>query len=396
MDARTVARLEGPQPVVIVKSAHSIPEENLCVLEQVSKEKKQDLIVTSKEGTAAPFVTIPSTSTTMKSYIVIKSRSKKTITVLPAMGTAQILPVPGTLDGEDTIEDTDVRGQHFKAVAAYGSRKRQRSARMVNANTIKLGDTAAATRQSLEALGTETVTANDILYDQREALRYIPMHNPTALTPQEAYPIAEILPLQQALEQGRAPVDYLLNAPKLKIDPDKLEDTTILTRTAATRALLLRKVSRSERLQVAYLLSFIDMATFFLQNVRGRRTTCKFPADTALGCPIMLEHIKKEFFLKRSTGNMLSEPLRLDKLRCTLFVALLWVDNFETPVDDLARDLKMITRDCSQYFRELGCTLITPSRARRKGDAADKGVVAILKVFPLKFPVQRSIPSGRR
>lgn len=81
--------------------------------------------------------------------------------------------------------------------------------------------------------------------------------------------------------------------------------------------------------------------------------------------------------------NRLSDE-KIDLLISYVLVLTLYVDDFRTDVDDIAKDLRMRPVPLRPHFENLGCKISHPN----------KSMLATLPV-PLKFPMPKQRRRGR-
>lgn len=106
----------------------------------------------------------------------------------------------------------------------------------------------------------------------------------------------------------------------------------------------------------------------------------------------VLESIKRKF-----TRGELITKFHVDLMITHLCALACLVDNYEVDMFKLQEDLKLETKQMSQYFQEIGAKIGALGEAERKKQGLEKAAASQRKVAKLKLPLEYpKLPSGRR
>lgn len=136
-------------------------------------------------------------------------------------------------------------------------------------------------------------------------------------------------------------------------------------------------------------LRYLENLLGFYNATKPRRGNRQVPRKDDLraalaGMPeVIVENIRRKF----STGNEMSK-YQVDLLITHICALALLVDNFEVDVYDLREDLKLETKDISQYFSEIGARITQIGVVEGKKLGLDKAGMAQRRVAKLKLPLE--------
>jgi len=239
--------------------------------------------------------------------------------------------------------------------------------------------------------GTENLPTQEKLEDSTNAARLIPAFNADAKSPEEIYPLHNIIP-----ELEWAAMNSLL--PKLKNASDDRARERALPHARSDwlrHHLMLAYSSPKPKSKIAKMLIYASVMFTFLGIVKRA-----VPDRTALlerlapAPEVVVDGLLARFTETprgSTTARMTSD--NETNLLTHLFALCLRVDEYATDAKLIATDLKMSSTKVNTLFRSLGCTIgkLSSQDLKRLGlpDSAGGEKRAILKV-PLTFPKPRS------
>ncbi|CZS93697.1 related to DNA-directed RNA polymerase A (I) chain [Rhynchosporium agropyri] len=290
----------------------------------------------------------------------------------------------------DMRERRDILGQTFgtkKAKKAITSNTENaispnKSARNKN-NPAKFDPATAAILSGISET-TKGMATRDELAQRAEDAKPRPKPNRDATQPQDVYTTDDLI--------GKD----VMKAIPVKVWQDTVKankELPVISRFAAGRLRgVILNVEKLKILRYMVLLMRVLGSTRLTRGVRmlpKRDELKQFLEDIP---ETVLESIKRKF---TDAGTITS--FQVDLIRTHLCALACIVDNFEVQTFDLMEDLKLDTKEMSQYFSEIGAKIVVLGESERRKQGLDKASAAQRKVAKLKIPLEFSKASfGRR
>lgn len=144
-----------------------------------------------------------------------------------------------------------------------------------------------------------------------------------------------------------------------------------------------------------YLLLLLDLHMASRPMRGGRMLPKRDEMKTKLGDNIpqsVIEDVRRKY----SDAGVMSK-FKSDLLITHACALACLVDNYEVDLYDLQLDLKLETKEMTQYFKEIGARVVGLPEARRKALDLDKATAAQRRTAKLKLPLDfPRVPFGRR
>ncbi|KAJ8064570.1 hypothetical protein OCU04_006899 [Sclerotinia nivalis] len=144
-----------------------------------------------------------------------------------------------------------------------------------------------------------------------------------------------------------------------------------------------------------YLLLLLDLHMASRPMRGGRMLPKREEMKTKLGDNLpqsVIEDIRRKY----SDAGVMSK-FESDLLITHVCALACLVDNYEVDLYDLQLDLKLETKDMTQYFKEIGARVVGLPEARRKALDLDKATAAQRRTAKLRLPLDfPRVPFGRR
>ncbi|KJE89141.1 hypothetical protein CAOG_00674 [Capsaspora owczarzaki ATCC 30864] len=285
-------------------------------------------------------------------------------------------------------------------VEAFGGRKKKNELLTNIKNKIEdasLGSMAKNIQSTLDTAAKDDLTLNEVM-DQADEHRPIPAFNADALSPDEVYPLENLItPEEYKVLKNEAKVLEKANAEEIQA-----------MRAARTYApLILNWVrdlpqDKEERRRQARILLYINYLLNFRRANDSHLNNPNSTEPNALsGIPEdVLKHLKAKFAEVQTNDRgqpIFAVPTFLkDKLLSYVFVLCLMLNQYKFAFEELTTMLKMKPDRATEHFRALGCRI--SSRREEMGDEMDTSASATgsVKLAVLGVPLQFPRPRGRR
>ncbi|KAI0312268.1 RNA polymerase I associated factor A49-like protein [Amylostereum chailletii] len=271
----------------------------------------------------------------------------------------------------------------------FGTKKAQAAIRAYERNKVDVGamEQVAGALQSRIEEGTENLPTKEEATVAADEARLVPAYNPDANTPEDAYPLHNIIP-----EQEWNALDSLL--PALK------EATTVMECLKAmpfARSTWLKhhlgviviksKVPSATLKMLVYIASLISFRNLSTRNVPERASLLEKMAPAP---EVVVDGLLSRFSeTARASSKAKMTPAKDTLLLTHTFALCLKVDHFATDFGVIASDLKLPTLTAKQLFKTLACRIEEIDEAKARKLSLPSSAVgtnrAILKT-PLVFP----------
>ncbi|XP_043699728.1 DNA-directed RNA polymerase I subunit RPA49 isoform X2 [Telopea speciosissima] len=194
--------------------------------------------------------------------------------------------------------------------------------------------------------------------------RNIPPHDSTATIPEKAYPLENII--------FKGEWDYLLDVLELLQSGAELRPNSYPS-FVCNRIHRLREIQdETERKMLACIFSFMT----HLLKFKDQRSVDNAASAKQHKIPAIL---RQKFLKMFEDGSFRLSDEKINLLISYVLVLTLFVDNFQTDLSDIAKDLRMTPVSLRQHYENLGCKL---SRVNQ--------ILLVTLPVPLQFPKQRT------
>lgn len=267
--------------------------------------------------------------------------------------------VEPTEAGEEVIIDEKKEHPMANLTELYGTKKAKKRANKWKSINRTLEDPSVL--GPLE-VGTDGDLNDEATKDVKEALdRNIPPYDPSAVTPQNAYPLYKIIPKGE-----RVYLKDILQT--MEWEPKDAHNVNFWEKNryqsfVINRLYKLREMQdEEEKTQFACILSYITHLINFrkvAESVRWKDNPNYDEAMSEFMIPSVVFRRFLSMFLDPVSNVLSSEKNEL--LICYILVLTLYADNFQTKSTDIEKDLAMTAASLKPYYLQLGC------KAHREG-----------------------------
>eukprot|EP00850_Spirogloea_muscicola_P006476 SM000030S11485 [mRNA] locus=s30:866108:868591:- [translate_table: standard] len=287
---------------------------------------------------------------------------------------------------------------------SFGSSKSKRQAEALE--RAKVPGEAIAAPQAVGGLLQEAVQAEGLLtrVQAEEALnaklvRNIPPHDLQATSPEDAYPLQQLIP--HHIWDGLKVVGLVAAAHK----PEKAErfrrlgtyPPYLLDRVHRLKGEDTGTLDRQARLLIylSHLIRFHNAPTYLKLESSDSLSGASLDALSAMvHVPSSVLDFLISQFTERADQHGAQAALRRPKekshlLLCHILVVALKADLFVVDPADIAPEVKMTPKELIPFFKEVGCTVEKVRRAALSGDGnvqSEKGLYRAVMAVPLQFP----------
>jgi len=249
------------------------------------------------------------------------------------------------------------------------------SARLqANGKALKL-DSAAKAMISNIAEATAGMASREELAAAADAAKPRPIPNITATEVKDVY-TTEVLIGDGIM--ALIPVKGWVDTLKAKKE--------VITNSRYVSHRIAKMATNIEKLKI---LRYILMILEILRVSKGSRGTLIIPRRDDLKAAVgdMPESILDNF-KRRFTDSGTITKFKLDLVTTHLCAMACLVENYEVDVWDLKEDLRLETKQISQYFQEIGARVVAFPEAERKRMGLERAAAAQRRIAKLKLPLE--------
>ncbi|KAH0544411.1 hypothetical protein FGG08_001437 [Glutinoglossum americanum] len=253
---------------------------------------------------------------------------------------------------------------------------------------LAIDSVATAVLESI-APSVNTMASRDDLQKDIDANKPRPKANLHATSPDEVYSVESLV----GHEEMR-----ILSVKEWQDAMAEGDGITSKSRYICKKVQRVGEAGDVKRLKVLrYLQLLLD---FFFSLGKGSRDGRKLPPreelKKALGVPdFLVDRVRGKF----TNGGLPMTKWHVDNLITHIAAIALIVDGFEVDIYDLKEDLKLETKEITQYFQEIGCKVQLPTEKERERMKLTKAEATLHKLaklrIPLEFPKTRQIRTKR-
>ncbi|CAC5399099.1 RPA49 [Mytilus coruscus] len=215
--------------------------------------------------------------------------------------------------------------------------------------------------------------------DQQSTL--LPVYNKDGETPKDVYPLESVLN-QQAMDAMMTPAQVFYDSTKKQIKDWNVKEEYpkyILNHLSVLPSSTDQRWYKSKILMYLHYLMYVYMKP--AKELRSKNPLPKEWPDK------IRKLIYDDFTLLIDSGNRQIRciPSRLkDKLTLYILVLCLILDEFDLPLNDLQRDLKLGGKSLDTYIREIGCKMKIKKITAELGEKLE--IKSAILQLPLRFP----------
>lgn len=358
--------------------------------------KTHDLLLQSSRHPRLDYIAVPDTLDQHTShYVAVFDPATNELDVTPA----HHLSLRSTLRSEVLEVEQDrltLAQQREELGREFGTKKAKKAILSKTENAItqdtkgkgKVTDVQSAI---LEAVGDTTAGAasKDAQQDAdtQLAAKPIPRPNLNAETVEDVYSFDTLIPPSEArMVQIKEWQD------KARAD----EEIQFKHRFPAGRVQAIAKSDDAIKLKaLRYLTLLLEFHDVLGSNRGGKKVPKKDILTKRLaGWPQnLVDAVRRRF--TNDSGSELGK-WQLDNLYTHMCALSLYIDGWTTDTSNLKDDLKMETKQISQYFNELGCKVSAPTEAEKNARGLGKAQAAVTRIARLKLPLEFPKPRAAR
>ncbi|XP_042479041.1 DNA-directed RNA polymerase I subunit RPA49 [Macadamia integrifolia] len=298
-----------------------------------------------------------------QSLKIVPIASNKIFRLEPKVGGSEICdeePVEGL---KEEIVVSETKADKVKNLTnLYGTKKAK--ARALKMESLSQKEDLSAQGDMARKIEDIVINKEDLDNSSLYTARNIPPHDSTATIPENAYPLDKII--------FKGEWDYLLDI----LEP--LQSGAEI-RLNSYPSFVCHRIHRLREIQdetqmktIACILSYMT----HLLKFKDQRSVDHATAAKQHKIPAILRQKFSKMFVDDSF-RLTDEKINL--IISYVLVLTLFVDNFQTDLSDIAKDLRMTPVSLRQHYEHLGCKL---SRVNR--------VLMVTLPVPLQFPKQRT------
>lgn len=265
----------------------------------------------------------------------------------------------GGIDNE-TITESDFNSMRTELTERFGSRKRRRELRSIEANKFNINANESTLLAVQKAMGSAEAEAEKTLGENEEdgvafsRRAMLPSYDDTTDEVEEIYKFKDIIPKSMS-----SSLDFnALVAPQET--PEELQ--SIYPKFVLLRRVRLSSLDDDEAKHQGRVLMLL---TFLLRLFRLPRRYLSDLANSILCPPQIADYIRTKFL--HPTSQELSREYKAKVVCHAVVLALMGSTGFtleQEALQALATDLKMMVSDLLPYLREVGCSTATKEKAK--------------------------------
>ncbi|KAK1280505.1 hypothetical protein QJS04_geneDACA019871 [Acorus gramineus] len=372
-------KIRGSSPDVRVLRNRQRPTRMKVVVKPPGNDKKVEFVGTSFSGEAAT----PQLCTYALGVLDKESGSLK-IVPIAANKIFRLEPrvTVAAKPSQDIVEKESVevnrREKIREVMKLYGTKRTK--------NMIKNMDSL---RQQENDEGTQEMIENeskDMVIGALEdaPVRNIPPHDVTAVVPEKAYLLDQII-LRGEWDHLGDILEHMMSDSNLALKKRFLEDNCYPRFVHNRVHKVLEVQDDAEKRQLAGMLSYISYLLKFKDIAKFKKAASDFtnPVKTNENIPNLIYQKFMKMYVDPELHGISKE--KNDLLISYILVLTLFVDNFKTEISDITKDLKMNIVSVRPYYEQLGC---------RPESIAKRAVMTL--PLPLKLPVETKRRKNKR
>ncbi|KAF2172796.1 hypothetical protein M409DRAFT_49324 [Zasmidium cellare ATCC 36951] len=360
------------------------------------KPKTHDLLLQSSQHPRLDYTAVPDTLDQHTShYVAVFDPATKELHVTPA----HHLSLRSTLRSEVQEVEQDrltLAQQREELGREFGTKKAKKAILSKTENAItqdtkgkgRVTDVQSAILESVG--GTTAGAANRDAQQDAEtqlAAKPIPRPNLSAETVEDVYSFDTLIPPSDA------------RMIQIKEWQDKVRADEVIQfkhRFPADRVEAIAKSDDAIKLKaLRYLTLLLEFHDVLGSNRGGKKVPKKDILSKRLpGWPQnLVDTVRRRF--TNDSGSELGK-WQLDNMYTHMCALSLYIDGWTTDTSNLKDDLKMETKQISQYFNELGCKVSAPTEAEKTARKIGKAQAAVTRMARLKLPLEFPKPRAAR
>ncbi|MCJ1247307.1 DNA-directed RNA polymerase I subunit rpa49 [Trapelia coarctata] len=352
----------------------------------------------------------------LRHYVGVYDPKTGELQVVPARNVVvrgTLRPPPTAENGDKSSDEEKVPQSRLKARTilgeAFGTKKSQKAIRSLTENAIFTPKTASQTSSGktpldplasavLESMSqvTSSMPTREELQAAVDDAKPRPKANLDATTPADVYKIEDLIG-----------IEMLKSLSVRQWQDDIKADKAIETHSRFVSHRVIRVVQSGDVKRLKALRYVLLMLDWFGGLKPGQKGAKRLPQREdirkAVGEEIqdfLVDGLRRKFAPDKHYGGSAMNKWAIDNFMTHISALAVIIDHFETDMADLQNDLKLDTKQMSQYFHEIGCrvaALTEPERIKFKIDAKEKSTHRIAKLrLPLEFPKIRTPAAKKR
>ncbi|KZV71749.1 RNA polymerase I associated factor A49-like protein [Peniophora sp. CONT] len=276
---------------------------------------------------------------------------------------------------------------------AFGTKKAKANIRAYERNKVDVGalENVAGALQDRIDLGTENLPSQEEAQEQADASRLIPAYNINASTPEEVYPLHNIVP-----ESEWNALDSIVSSIKAASDHVARLKCLPYTRSSWVGTHIKQAFHSDSKPKTSTLKMLVYVATLLtFRAVAGKHVPEreKLLEKMAPSSEIVVDGLLSRFTENARGSTSRSMTGSMDALLLAhVFALCLKVDHFATDTAIIAADLKLGTTKVNNQFKSLGCNMkdLPVAEMKRLGLPSSAATKRAVLTTPLTFPKPRT------
>lgn len=380
-----------PDAVVVRLPGINVPEDaKFEVLSKSSKRKSTGQIIEGEHGPIA----YEGTQDDQKYCLAIKDAKTGKIRLVETPVLSVVSHVKQRRDAEDKSlirQASTLRWEQRTALGeAFGTKKAKAAITDAARNRLDADMLEGFETAIVDSVkdATSSLPSQEERQKAMTAERPIPRYNSETKNVDEIYPIDAIVSQRELQVLDVDSLEKAADAEeRAKVWPFKTGDF-VNTRVAAVI---------SEGVDVRRRLRLLGYIGFLMAVYSARRANSKLKLTTQIGAEVpdeLIDGALRRFAVSKAgtfgttkDRNFTFDPAHCDKLLCYTLALTLHIDNFQVDINPLAHELALKPSKLVDLFRNLGCTIKSPSSTQMKERNLTASQAASYRIAALKAPL---------